>query len=315
MGDTSFRLGQMKQTNLSAQDLQNGIKPMLIGQPSLVLFNLMTMMVAASQELSASADLSTSLGANAPATTTLALIQEQQAFIGAIILRLYRSMSAEFKKLTGLNAKFLDAEEYKNIVDDEEADFEKDFNMLDMDITPVANPEVSSKIQRLQLAEVAMSRLNEVVAAGGNPRPIVVNFLETIGVTNIDDIFPELGPQEELQELLTRFPELAELISNQAQQAELIAAAQEEAIEREQAREDAKTASQLDKDAAETKLKEAQRIKTLEEAETEQTKNLSDQYTTGLNLERQSLENEALINEQRTIPRVENPSSDEGNLQ
>lgn len=299
MGDLVFKLGQFIQTNLSADDLQKGIRQIPASEPSLVLFNLMTMMVAASQELSASADLSTSLGANAPATTTLALIQEQQAFVGAIILRLYRSMSAEFKKLTDLNAKFLDPEDYKEVVDDDEANFEEDFNLLDMDITPVANPEVSSKIQRLQLAEVAIGRINEVAATGGNPRPIVQNFLETIGVTNIDDIYPEMQPQEELQDLLTRFPELIELISNQAQLEEMIAAAQQDAIEQEQAREDAKTASQLDKDAADTKLKEAQRIKTLEEAETENTKNASDQYTVGLNLERQSLENEALENANR----------------
>lgn len=315
MGNVAFKLGELKQTNLSVADLQSGIKQLTARDPSPTLFSLMTMMVAASQELSASADLSTSLGANAPATTTLALIQEQQAFVGAIILRLYRSMSAEFKKLTDLNAKFLDPEDYKEVVDDDEANFEEDFNLLDMDITPVANPEVSSKIQRLQLAEVAINRLNEVVATGGNPRPIVVNFLETIGVTDIDKIYPEMQPQEELQDLLARNPELVELISNSAQLSEMIAAAQEDAIERQEARADAETASQLDKDAADTKLKEAQRIKTLEQAETENTKNQSNIYTTGLNLERQSLENEALENEQRTIPRVENASNNQGNPQ
>lgn len=314
MGDLAFKLGVFKQTNLSAQDLQQGIRQLPVGQPSPTLLSLMQLMIANSQELSASTDLATSLSANAPAATTLALVQEQQQFAGAIILRLYRSMTSEFKKLFELNAKFLDAEEYQNIVDDEEADFDKDFNLKDMDIVPVANPEISSKIQRIQLAEVEMSRLNEIVAAGGDPRPVVENFLRMIGSTNINEIFPELDPGQQLQELLAKKPELAELISQEQQRAQLLQAAQEEAIEREQARADAETASKLDTDEADIALKEAQTVKTLEEAETEQTKNLSDQYTTGLNLDRQSLENEALANEQRGTPRVEAPSDNQGSF-
>jgi len=299
MGDSAFRLGQFKQTNLSAQDLQNGIRNIPNGEPSPTLFSLMTMMVASSQELSASADLSKSLGANAPATTTLALVQEQQQFTGAIILRLYRSMSQEFKKLFVLNSKFLDPTEYQTIVDDEEADFERDFNLLDMDISPVANPEISSKLQRIQLAEVEMSRLNEIVAAGGDPRPVVENFLRMIGSSNIGDIFPEMDAAQQLQELLVNNPELQELVTQQQQMAQIVAAAQQEVIEREQSREDAKTASQLDKDDAETKLKQAQTVKTLEEAETEDTKNISSKYTSALDIDRKSLENEALENANR----------------
>lgn len=313
MGRTPFKLGEWKETMLNANDLQSGMKSLPFGQPSPVLYQLMQMMIASAQELSASTDLSTSLGANAPATTTLALVQEQQQFAGAIILRLYRSMSSEFTKLFELNAKYLDPIQYKEVLDDDEADFSKDFNLKDMDIIPVANPEISSKLQRIQLAEVEMSKINEIAAAGGDPRPVVRNFLEMVGTVNIDEIFPEQQPEEILQSLLARNPQLQEIIMQEQQRAQLVIQAQQEAMQAEEYRKDAKLAMELDKAKSEIEKNEAVRIKTLEEAETEQTKNLSNIYTTSVQLDKQSLENEAL-NEQRRLSSVEGPPNNQAGL-
>ena len=266
-------------------------------EPSQTLFALMQLLVANAQELSASADLSKSLGANAPATTTLALVQDQQQFISAIILRLHRSMGQEFRKLYELNARYLDPSEYQRIVDDPDANFAKDFDLTDMDVMPTANPEISSKLQRIQLAEVEISRLNEIVAAGGDPKPVVENFLRMIGTVNIEEIFPEQEPMQQLDELLKRYPQLMEVITNQQQQIQQALAARQEKEIAEQERKDAETASKIDKEAAEIELKRAQIIKTLEEAETEQTKNMSSQYTSALDIDRQAIENERLFND------------------
>ena len=312
MGIIGFKLGRFKQTNLSAQDLQQGIRQLPVGQPSMVLYNLMQMMVASSQELSASADLSTSLGANAPATTTLALVQEQQQFAGAIISRLYRSMSSEFKKLFELNAKFIDPVHYQKIVDDEAADYEVDFDLTLMDIIPVANPEISSKVQRLQLAEVEMSRINDIAAAGGDPKPVIINFLRMIGTTNISEIFPDLEPQQQLQELIAKNPQLAEIINGEQQRAQMLMQAQQQAMQMQQARamadlekitseverKDAETAVKLTKTAAETAKIKAETIKTLEEAETENLNNEITTYTAAADLTTQA--NEA-ANEQSRL--------------
>lgn len=314
MGNIGFKLGMFKQTQLPAQDLQQGIRTLPLGQPSMVLFNLMNMMVANSQELSASTDLSTSLGANAPATTTLALVQEQQQFAGAIILRLYRAMTAEFKKLFVLNSKYVDPLHYKEVVDDEEADYEADFNLKDMNIVPVANPEISSKIQRIQLAEVEMSKINEIAAAGGDPKPVVENFLKMIGSTNVGEIFPEMEPQQQLQELVAKNPKLAEMISGEQERAQLLTQAQQKAMQMQEAlaqadlaakeseiqRKDAMTAADLDKKAAETAKIKAEEVKTLEEAETENLNNAVTTYTTAVQLNQQ-----AEANNERGTPRVE----------
>ena len=259
MGNSSFKPGEWKQTGISAQDLRNGIVPLPIKEPSGTLFALMQMMVQSSQELSASADLTKALGANAPATTTLALVQEQQQSAGAIILRIYRAMSAEFKKLFVLNSKFLDPAEYQEILDDQEANFESDFDLRKMNIVPVANPEISSKIQRIQQAEAELSKAELVSIAGGNIQPLVKGFFESIGSQNVEEIFPEEDAQMRLQRLLSENPDLQQLIMGETERMDMLAAAQADALEREEERADLKATTEADKVHAETKKIEADR--------------------------------------------------------
>lgn len=299
MGNSRFKPGEWKQTGLSAQDMQNGILPLPVKEASPTLISMMQMMVGSSQELSASADLTQALGTNAPATTTLALVQEQQQSAGAIILRIYRAMASEFQKLFILNSKFLDPAEYQEAVDDPEADFAQDFNLRDMDIIPVANPEVSSKIQRVQQAQVEISQLEAVAAAGGNIVPIVKNFFEAIGSTNTDEIFPEMTPEQQLQDLLTRNPQLAELLIGEKERldAQLAAEldAQAEAVEREQSRQDAETASKIDKEQSEIEKNQSTTVLNLEKAETEQTNNAISTYTAAGQIDNQELQNQQAL--------------------
>jgi len=292
MGNSSFKPGEWKQTGIAAIDLRNGVVPLPVKEPSPTLFSLMQFTISSIQELSASADLSQALGANAPATTTLALVQEQQQSAGAVILRIYRAMSSEFSKLFVLNSKFLDPEEYKEVLDDQEANFESDFNVKSMNIVPIANPEISSKIQRIQQAQAELSQVGLVAETGGNAREIVKNFYEAIGTQNIDKIFPEEEPQQILQRLLSENPDLAELISGEAERLDLLAAAQADALEREEARKEAETASKLDKEESEVKKNDSATILNLEKAETEELNNSISTYTASLDLDSQELQNE-----------------------
>lgn len=273
LGNMRTKPGLYQQTTLSAQDLANGIRDYNFKEPSPTLFQLNQMMVQTAQQTSASVDLTGVLGANAPATTTLALVQEQQQATGAIILRIYRSMSDEFKLLYQLNSEFLDEAQYQEVVDDEQASA-ADFNLTDLDIVPVANPEVSSKIQRIQLAQVEMSQLESVALAGGQIQPIVKGFFEAIGSQQTDEIFPEISEEEQQQQQ-----------AQQQQQIQEQQALQEITIdhaERDQDNQDIKAKASALKD-------QASAVKSLEEAETEQTKNLSDKYTGAINIDQQVL--------------------------
>lgn len=311
MGDSAFKPGQWKQTGISAIDLRNGIVPLPVKEPSQTLFALMQFMIGSAQELSASADLTSALGTNAPATTTLALIQEQQQSAGAIILRIYRAMTEEFKKLFVINSKFLDPEEYQEVLDNPEANFEQDFDIRKMNIIPVANPEVSSKIQRIQQAQTELSQVELVAASGGDIRPVIKRFYEAIGTQNIDEIFPEESPQEQLQRLLGENPDLAELISGEAERLDLIAAAQADALEREESRKDAETASKIDKEQSEIEKNQSATILNLEKAETEDLQNQISTYTAAGQIDAQELQNEQTLQQLQQPEGLINDSTNE----
>mgnify|MGYP003654656257 CR=1 FL=1 len=311
MGDSSFKPGEWKQTGISAQDLHNGIVPLPVKEASSTLFALMQFMISSSQELSASADLTQSLGANAPATTTLALVQEQQQSAGAIILRIYRAMSEEFKKLFDLNSKFLDPEDYQEVLDDPDANFSEDFNIRKMNIVPVANPEISSKIQRIQQAQAELSQIEMVAQVGGNARVIVKNFYESIGAQNIGEIFPDEDPQQQLQRLLAENPDLAQLISGEAERMDLIAASQADAAERDEARKDAETASRLDKEKSEIEKNESATALNLEKAETEDLNNSISTYTASLDLDNKELQNQQVAQQLQQPTEANNVSTNQ----
>lgn len=315
LGRTTFKPGHWEETNLSPQDLQSGMFPHPHKEPSATLFSLNQFLIANAQELSASADLGSALGPQTAPTTALAIIDEQLQKTGAVVLRIYRSMAREFSKLYELNAKFVDPVQYVKVVDDENADFRSDFEQEGMDIIPIANPEVSSKIQRIQMASAEMSQIEMVAAAGGDIRPIIKNFYEAIGTQYVDDIFPEESPLDMIQRILSENPDIAALIMQEQERLDLIAAAQADAYEREQQRQDIRLAADIDKIAAETENKQADTIKKLEEAETEQTKNQIDTYTAAQNIDNLALQNQRQAQElsrdnERRVPAVETTESD-----
>jgi chaperonin GroES len=299
-GDVTFIPGEFKQTGLMAQDLQSGIMLNPTKEPSATLFSLRNDMIATAEKLSASADLASVLGQNSPAATTLAMVEEQQLATSAIMGRIYRAMSKEFEKLFILNGLYTDPEQYAKVVDDPQADFTADFNKKELDIVPSANPEVSSKMQRIQQASGEMANIEAVVQVGGNPRPIVEGYYKAIGSNNVAKIFPEMSPQQQLDDLLQRNPDLmagiAQLADEQHKQAALQteqiqagndmlrAQAAQLAAKAEQSKLDSevlihKTEQELDQLEAEVQKTRSETLLNLEKAESEQVKNRIDSYT------------------------------------
>jgi hypothetical protein len=90
----------------------------------------------------------------------------------------------------------MDPELYGELVDDPEADPVADFNAQDMGIAPSANPENSSKIQRIQQSRAELDVMPQVDATGGNSQAIVKDYLKSIGSESLDEIYPELTPEQ-----------------------------------------------------------------------------------------------------------------------
>lgn len=245
MGDQRVEPGEWVETGIDAVQLKNGILPFVFKEPSPTLYQLNVNMNKEIEKLADSADLSETVGANAPATTTLALINEQQQSSSSIMLRLYRSMTCEFNIIAILNGIYLDSEEYSEVVG-EQAYFNVDFHTPGVELRPGANPNTSSKIQRIMQVSAELSQIPNIVEAGGNIRPIMEHYLETIDSTVVDQVFPEMTPDQQLQDLLQRNPQLQETISGMQQAASALAEAQTNMLNEESEREDQRLAMDLD---------------------------------------------------------------------
>ena len=273
MGPLRFKQGHFEQTDIPARELQEGIKLHAFKEPSATLLALNAAMTIEAKETVSITDLISAVGANAPATTMLGMIQEQLMPVTALIMRLFRAEKEEFAKLYRLNSKFTDPENYRIILDDEEADFERDYETITLDVMPAANPEFTSKIQNLIQSEILLSKSSEILQLGGDPKIILRTFIENIG-EDPDVILPLEGGEEEQQRL-----------EQQRQQAALQTSLTESVINFN----NAQATSSLQKRVIELAEVKAtigkilsELILNLEKAETEETKNSLDIYTKGV---------------------------------
>lgn len=248
----------------TGQAVKDNIVVMPMTGPSDVLFKLLGLLTDKGQKL---ANLSDSMqgetgGANVPATTTLALLDQALKVYTSILKRLFRAYKKEFQKLYKLDSEYLTDGEYVNVIDISDEDLqamgvdkaqvtketrflvEKDFSEIDKDIQPVMDPTASSEALRL-------ARLNAMAQAAQMPPAIGRIYLEGIGCDkkDIDAIFPppEMGPDGKPVPPPTP-PEMIKL------QADIMA--QKQAAEQKD--------RELDQKHAEIEQKEAKLIKELE---------------------------------------------------
>jgi len=281
MGPMKVKPGEFQATEASAQDLQGSIYPYPFKEPSQTLFALNEKLENMARGFAANADLASQLTGQTAPTTALAMIQESLVNQSAHMAHISSAMSDEFQILFKLNRDHLDADEYKIICGDDEAVFSEDFNTDGLSIGCTANPELSSRMQRMLLADAEMAQVPMVMQAGGNPIPIIKNYFERIGSDNIDEIFPneaEMSPQDKQQVAAMK---QAQDQANQMQQAQLqMLGTQTELLKRGEDRKDAEFALKKQETLSVLATEEEQREKfkadvilTIEKALTEKVNN------------------------------------------
>lgn len=201
-GPMKIKPGEWIGTEIPADQLQASMMPWPFKEPSQTLFALNEKLDGIGRSFTVNADIGSQIQSNTAPTTALAMIQEAMMNQTAHMSHIATSMSEEFGILYKLNRDYLDPEDYKVIVGDDEAAFEDDFNTDGLSVTCTANPELASRMQRMMLADAEMQQVPLVMQAGGNPIPIIKNYFERIGSDNLDEIFPneaEMSPQDKQQ--------------------------------------------------------------------------------------------------------------------
>ena len=141
--------------------MKDGILPMPARAPSSALFQLLGVLLEAGKELASSSELLAGQQnrSNVPATSTLALIEQGLKVFNAVFKRLYRSMTKEFRKIFRLNYLYLEEEKYFRVLDNVETISKEDYASDDLDVRPVADPNMSTDVQQLFRAEALLQTM------------------------------------------------------------------------------------------------------------------------------------------------------------
>lgn len=195
-GDSNHKRGEwIKATPAMGQELQSGFVPINYKEPSQVLLQLLTMLIQAGKELSSSTGIMNGqvMPDNAKTGAVSSILERGLKVFTSIQRRFYRSLKDELQKIFVLDSEFLDEVTYYTVLDDSKAIQKQDFNLEDLDIQPVADPNLSSDSQRMNQIQIMQSIKGE---PGVNNHEINMRTLQFARVSNPEQILPPPPAQQ-----------------------------------------------------------------------------------------------------------------------
>jgi len=231
-GNWQFKLGEWKMVDVVGGTLKENLVPLPLKEPSSVLFQLLGFLVQAGKEISSVQDILTGdakLAANMPVGTAMALVEQGLKVFTAIYKRVYRSLTEEFKKLYKLNGLYLNPEESFRISGHSEQykTGMKDYAEDDLTVVPIADPNLSSDMQRLLKAQ-ALKDLSQ--RPGLDEVEITRRLVNAIQPENADQILLTDGQIAGTEPVRWKPPPLPQMIVAQAKAQRLMQQAQEDGI-------------------------------------------------------------------------------------
>lgn len=183
---------EWKRVDSTGDDLKKSLVPFPERQPSVVVFQLLSLLIQYTDRLAGTVDVMVgeNPGQNTPAYNFKGMVEQGSQVYTTVFLRVWRSMKNEFEKRHQLNAAYLPtrtpfgapgnyimAEDYKS-------NFE--------DVAPTADPNVVSDGQRMQKA-VAVREASMTVP-GYDRDQVERNFLSALRIDGVDVLYP--GPDK-----------------------------------------------------------------------------------------------------------------------
>ncbi len=186
--NTNHDPGEWKRIKaMAGATIKDGIMPINYKEPSSVLQELLGLLIDSSKDLSASSEVMTgSTNADNAKTGAVYALQQQGLKIStSIYRRVYRSLTAEVKKIYNLDSIYLDPEKYYLVLDDKKAVFQKDFDKKTIDIMPVADPNLSSEVKNGQKTQVLAALMQ---MPGFDPVKIAYRMAEYSNIEDLDQL-------------------------------------------------------------------------------------------------------------------------------
>lgn len=192
-GEQRMRPAEFKEVEVVDNDIRKTILQLPHPGPSPVLFQILGVLIEATQDVSSVKDiLSGEMPQNQTATATMALIEQGLKVFTGIHKRIYRALKQELRLLMDLNREHVTPEDYAEALDERGVDPQADYVRDDKDVVPVADPTMLTEMQRVARAEVLMGFAADPYF---NPVEIRRRYLLALGIDNIDDLLvTELPP-------------------------------------------------------------------------------------------------------------------------
>jgi len=184
--------GEFRDVDAPGGRLDDAFKILPFKEPSQTLLQLMGVVVQAGQRFASIADMQVGDGNQSAAVgTTVALLERGSRVMSAIHKRLYQSMKKEFMLLSGVFATYLPPNYPYDVVGGERQIKQTDFDRK-IDIIPVADPNIFSQTQRIQLAQTGLQM------AMSNPGmhnlyTAYRSMYEALGVKDVDTLLPPVA--------------------------------------------------------------------------------------------------------------------------
>lgn len=185
-------------------DIRNAIVTMEHPGPSMALFQLLTMMVESAKQITSIQDILTGdvKSETMQPTTLLALIEQGMKVFTAIYKRIFKALSKEYRIMYRLNNKHLSSKYYSNVVG-QPAVAEQDFALDSMSVTPVADPNLITEMQKIARAQV-LTQLQQTPPYNEllDPSKTLARLLSAAGIDNFVEVLAppkQPSPADDLQ--------------------------------------------------------------------------------------------------------------------
>jgi len=183
---------EWKRVDATGDDLRKSLVPLPVNAPSDVLYQLLGLLINYASRISGTTDtvVGENPGQNTPASTTQTMVQMGQKVYSAIFKRVWRAAKEEFRKLYLLNSIYLPLDRTFP-----GGATRADYTSEGDEICPVADPNITSDSQKLQIA-IAVKTAS-ATTPGYNKDAVEKLFLKSLHVDNIAGIFPGGQPPPE----------------------------------------------------------------------------------------------------------------------
>jgi hypothetical protein len=188
---TPIQPGEWRDIDAGGAELSASLMPLPYKEPSQVLFSLLGFLVDAGKRLSSTADMQVGDGNQyAQVGTTLALLERGSMVMSSIHKRMHYAQTLEFRLLFEGFGTFL-PDEYPYEVPGASRRVKKsDFNDM-VSVLPVADPNIFSTAQRIQLAQMQL----QLAQSAPNMHNMYEAYYRVYAALNVRDIDGILMPQ------------------------------------------------------------------------------------------------------------------------